>query len=268
MGTGDWVLALEEQNRVVWSRTAATYASAAESMTGEAVEPLLDAAGVGRGTELLDVGTGPGTLIGPALRRGAVVVGVDLSASMVEVARHRFPGVDVRVGTASELPFPGESFDAVSLAFCVLVLPEPARALAEACRVLRPGGRIGLTIWASSGLEAMAVGGAAVGELGVPAPDWSAAPLFGAEPDVLVRALSDAGFEQPFARTLDVVIRVGTSEPLVEHFARVFDLDAHGSELRAQLAAKIDTALTTCRDSTGVASLANPAILAAARKPR
>jgi hypothetical protein len=40
----DWVQALEDQNRAVWSRTAPTYATAAELMTGAVVEPLLDAA--------------------------------------------------------------------------------------------------------------------------------------------------------------------------------------------------------------------------------
>jgi ubiquinone/menaquinone biosynthesis C-methylase UbiE len=96
--------------------------------------------GVGNGTELRDVGTGPGTVIGPARHRGATVVGVDLSEAMVDAARRRHPGVDVQVGNASALPFPDASFDAVSFGLCVLVLPEPDRALAEARRVLRPGG--------------------------------------------------------------------------------------------------------------------------------
>ena len=163
---------LEAQNVAVWSRTASSYAVAAEVMTAPAAEPLLDAAGVGRGTALLDVGTGPGTVIGAAVRRAARVVGIDLSEAMVAAAQSRFPGVDVRVGNASalpfdSLPFDSMSFDSVSFAFCLLVLPEPDRALAEALRVLRPGGRVGLTSWASSGLEAMEVGGGAVAELGV-----------------------------------------------------------------------------------------------------
>jgi ubiquinone/menaquinone biosynthesis C-methylase UbiE len=267
MNTKDWIHALEDQNDKVWSRTAPTYATAAEVMSGLAIEPLLDAAGVGRGTKLLDVGTGPGTVVGPALRRGATVVAVDACQAMVEAARARHPGVDIRVASAAELPFPPQSFDAVSLGFCLLVLPEPARALREARRVLRPGGRVALTSWAPSGLEAMAVGGAAVADFDMPAPDFSRAPLFGVESPVLADALSDAGFEQPFARTLDLVVNVTSPDPLVEHFARVLDLDSYGSDLRTRLAQRLETELAGRRDKDGVARLSNPAILALARAP-
>jgi SAM-dependent methyltransferase len=186
---------------------------------------------------------------------------------MVEAAHVRHPGVDIRVATATELPFSSRSFDAVSLAFCLLVLPEPARALREARRVLRPGGRVALTSWAPSGLEAMAVGGAAIADFDVPAPDFSRAPLFGVESGVLVDALSDAGFEQPFARTMDLVVNLTGPDPLVEHFAQMFDLDSHGSDLRTRLAQSLETELARRRDKDGVARLPNPAILALACAP-
>jgi hypothetical protein len=113
----------------------------------------------------------------------------------------------------------------------------------------------------------MAVGGAAIADLDVPAPDFSPAPLFGVEPAVLADALSDAGFEQAFARTLDLVAALTDPDPLVEHFARVCDLDTHGPDLRARLAQSVEAELTRRRDRDGVARLPNPAILALARAP-
>jgi hypothetical protein len=133
--------------------------------------------------------------------------------------------------------------------------------------VLRPAGRIGFTIWAPRDLEAMSIGGAAIAELGVAGPDWTRAPLFGVEPPVLVEALIAARFEQPFARVLDVVIHLTGPEPLVEHFATVFDLDSYGDDFRSRLSARMETEIASRRDGAGTASLHNAAILAAARKP-
>jgi hypothetical protein len=118
-----------------------------------------------------------------------------------------------------------------------------------------------MTIWAASGLEVMALG-AAVAELAVSSPDWSTAPLFAVDGDDLIQALLVAGFEQSFARTVEVLIPVRSAEPLVEHFTQVFDLD---SERRAELARRIEASLAERRDLTGVALLPNPAVLAAAR---
>ena len=65
---------LKADNREVWGRMAANYATTFEVLTREAAPALLDGAGVGRGTDLLDVGTGPGTLIGPASVMARTVV--------------------------------------------------------------------------------------------------------------------------------------------------------------------------------------------------
>ena len=98
-----------------WDRCAPTYATGFESLTSGATTALLDLAGVGRGTAVLDIGTGPGTLIGPALERGATVSGIDLAPAMVATARRRHPGVTVDVGDASSMTHPDASFDAVTI---------------------------------------------------------------------------------------------------------------------------------------------------------
>jgi SAM-dependent methyltransferase len=71
--------------------------------------------------------------------------GIDAAASLVDVARVRTPGADLRVGTMFELPWDDESFDAVTAINGIWGGCEAA--LDEAHRVLKPGGRIGLSFW-------------------------------------------------------------------------------------------------------------------------
>lgn len=95
---------------------------------------------------VLEVGCGVGALL-PHLQHAAprsVIVGLDRAEGMVALAPGDFP---VLVGDAVHLPFSDASFDALVMAFMLFHLPRPAAGLAEARRVLRPGGRIGLLTW-------------------------------------------------------------------------------------------------------------------------
>jgi SAM-dependent methyltransferase len=104
------------------------------------------------GDRVLDVGCGNGRAY--ALLRGETFdyVGVDNSAELVRLARERYPDLlaEWRVGSILELPFEGGDFDVVA-AFAVLHhIPSRAfrlKALAEAYRVLRPGGQFMMTNW-------------------------------------------------------------------------------------------------------------------------
>ena len=82
-----------------------------------------------------------------AAQRGASVVAVDFSEAMLAEARRHHPAIDFRTGDAEALPFPEASFDAVVMSFGLLHLARPDQALAEAHRVLRPGGRLAFTVW-------------------------------------------------------------------------------------------------------------------------
>ena len=110
---------------------------------------LLDAAGVGPGHHVLDAGTGPGTVAALADARGAVVVAVDAEPDMLRLARRRVPGVEVRQATLPQLPFAARSFDAAVANFVVNHVGDPVAAVVELRRVVRPGGRIAVTIWPS-----------------------------------------------------------------------------------------------------------------------
>lgn len=96
---------------------------------------------------VLDVATGPaGVAVEVTERSAARVVGVDITASMLEqarvvVARHRLGDrIGLARASAEELPFADGAFDAVTSAYLLRYVGEPAAVLAELARVLRPGG--------------------------------------------------------------------------------------------------------------------------------
>lgn len=129
------------------TKEAAAYDALAGRVTSPVADHLLDAVGVGAGTRLLDVATGPGYAAAKASERGADAVGLDFSETMLDHARAHVPGVEFVLGDATALPFEDGTFDAVVAAFVLLHLAAPERAVAEAARVLRPGGRAAFTVW-------------------------------------------------------------------------------------------------------------------------
>ena len=103
------------------------------------------------GMRLLDAGCGPGTItlgLAAAVAPGEVV-GLERSPALVEQARalaaeRGVANVRFEVGDAQALPFPDGSFDAAFESAVLEHVPDPARAVAELRRVLRPGGVVGL----------------------------------------------------------------------------------------------------------------------------
>lgn len=89
---------------------------------------------------LLEIGVGPGFHL--PLYRGHAITAIDCAARMVAGSRRRLPGADIRKMDGEELDFPDASFDYVALFHVLSVTARPAAMLAEAHRVLRPGGRL------------------------------------------------------------------------------------------------------------------------------
>jgi SAM-dependent methyltransferase len=139
-----------EFERAGWARAAASYADSFETISRLFAKPLLDAVGARPGSKLLDVACGSGLITSAAAAAGAQAEGVDFSPEMVSAAKERFPQLAFRQADAEALPFADETFDAVAIGFGVHHFPFPVRALAEARRVLRVGGRVGFTVWAST----------------------------------------------------------------------------------------------------------------------
>lgn len=202
-----------------WQRVSRQYHDTFQGLTRQAVGPLLDAAGAGPGARILDVATGPGYVAASAAEWGAHVVGVDFSETMVALARQLHPSIEFVEGDAEELTFPAASFDAVVMNFGLLHFARPERALAEAHRLLRPGGRIAFTVWAKPE-EAVAFGivlGAiqAHGDPNAPLP--AGPPFFRfSDPDECARTLLGVGFVAPAIRTVPQVWRLGSPDALLD----------------------------------------------------
>ncbi|MFW3475247.1 class I SAM-dependent methyltransferase [Streptomyces microflavus] len=94
---------------------------------------------------ILDIACGTGIVTGRLLRPGRTVVGVDRSPGMLGLAGRRVPGGVVR-GDATRLPFASDAVDAVVIVWLLHLLPHPEPVLAEAARVLRPGGVLITTV--------------------------------------------------------------------------------------------------------------------------
>lgn len=116
------------------------------------VEPVLDAAGVRAGDDVLDVACGTGVVaravadrVGPTGR----VTGLDLNPAMLDVARRIAPEIHWHQGDAAALPFEDEVFDVVTCQAAIFFFPDPAGALSEMRRVTRPGGRVVLQSFSS-----------------------------------------------------------------------------------------------------------------------
>ncbi|SDY21512.1 Ubiquinone/menaquinone biosynthesis C-methylase UbiE [Micromonospora pattaloongensis] len=94
------------------------------------------------GATVIDVGCGTGRAVAELAQHGARAIGVDLDPAMLAAARSRFPDIDVRAADATDLPLADGQAHGYRADKVYHVLPEPPAALAEARRVLAPGGRI------------------------------------------------------------------------------------------------------------------------------
>lgn len=180
-----------------WDAKAGAYGDYAAKVTRQVVEQVLGAARVRQGAQLLDIASGPGYVAGAAVARGATALGVDFAPSMVAVASKNYPDAEFRLGDAEALDFPDGNFDAVTCAFGIGHLANPDKAVFEAFRVLRPGGRYAFSWWCSPEKhEFFALVQNAVkahGNLNVPLPPAPSNFRF-SDPEECRRVLDAAGF--------------------------------------------------------------------------
>jgi ubiquinone/menaquinone biosynthesis C-methylase UbiE len=94
----------------------------------------------GRGKDILEVGCGTGLLLERFARFARKAEGIDLSPGMLEKAQAR--GLTVKEGSATDIPYPDNSFDVVCSYKVLAHVPDIGKALSEMARVTRPGGTI------------------------------------------------------------------------------------------------------------------------------
>lgn len=132
---------------------AGTYAAAFANATRLVATELADSVEAHEGMHVLDLCSGHGVVAAELIARGAEVTGLDFSAAMVSLAETAVPEAMFVQGDAMAMAFADASFEAVTIGFGVPHFPDPGRGLAEAARVLKPGGRLAFSIWYGGGAD-------------------------------------------------------------------------------------------------------------------
>lgn len=257
---------IAEMQRPIWNRGAETYAEAFAGNVNQGIAPTLDGAGVGAGTRVLDVATGPGILAAAAAERGATATGVDFAADMIAVARRTHPGIAFEVADASDLPFDDASFDAAVMGFALFLMAEPDAVLREVRRVLVSRGRACFSLWdwPVAGFDvfysAMAKYFPQESIVGEP-------PLMGvSDRELLAEKLERAGFAEAKVEPLPIVWELAEPMQLFDALATLRDFsslsDGTLREFRAEVAAG-----ARAYERDGRCSVPFPALLLSGTKP-
>lgn len=145
------------ENAARWDRIRSLYID--EAQVERALLELLPAEGL---RDFVDVGTGTGRILELVAPRVERAVGVDLSREMLSIARAHIEkaglrNASVRHGDMYQLPWPAGSFDAATIHQVLHFADEPAAAIAEVARILRPGGTLVIVDFAPHDLEYLRV---------------------------------------------------------------------------------------------------------------
>jgi SAM-dependent methyltransferase len=121
--------------------------AASEDQQVPTYEEALRRVGLERGQRVLDIGCGVGTFLRLVSDRGGVPFGIDASEKLIELARGRLPGADLRVGEMEDLPYDDGSFDLVTGFNSFFFADDMVAALREAGRVAKPGAPVVIQVW-------------------------------------------------------------------------------------------------------------------------
>jgi SAM-dependent methyltransferase len=187
----------------LWGAAAEDWAELQEPSGAPLYEAAFDAMGVGDGTGLLDAGCGAGYALQLAVKRGAVVSGIDASAGLLRVARVRVPEADLRDGDLEALPYDDGSFDAVTAFNSVQYATDPVHALGELKRVARRGAPVAVASWGNPDRCEARVLIAAMGSLLPPPPPGAGGPFALASPGALEAFVESAGLTAEHAFEVD-----------------------------------------------------------------
>jgi ubiquinone/menaquinone biosynthesis C-methylase UbiE len=263
-----------------FDRIAPVYDSWAGGQHARVAARLVELAAPQRGEHALDVGTGTGLvahLVAPKASPGHVI-GIDLSDRMLSIARAK-AGKNLQfLGMAAErLVFKPATFDLVTMGEALAYLADPADALAEAHRVLRPGGRLAVSCLRRS-LSTRAQDLFFQGLAPLARRHYLILPRYGSErarfgePDVLPTLLGAAGFEA--ARLTEMVTggRTQDAREWTDLMAGAGPLPytlirSLGPRYRTELEAEVESAMASLGDPDEAFRYHHSYLLAVAQKP-
>lgn len=190
-----------------------------KAIFGPLAAATLDVVALSTSDRVLDVACGTGIMarmvrqrLGPATR----IAGADLNEAMIDTARALTTGdpggFDWRVADAASLPFGDASFTVVFCQQGIQFFPDEAAALAEMHRVLQPGGRLVLSVWAGASDFFVAMADALSSHVGARLGEQSLAPFAYDGPERLPDILRQAGFDDVSIRTISVDRVIETPE--------------------------------------------------------
>lgn len=253
---------------------AADYVGLFSKVPEQAVGPMLEAVDPGPGEWALDLCCGQGAVARALAETGCTVVGIDFSKEMLALARSRVVGAAFVEADAQQLPFGDRQFDIVVSNVGIPHVPDQGLALAEARRVLRPGGRFAMTAWCGpDDSPCMRTLFTAIRAHGSPRVSLPIAPDFHqfAQERFAGETLRSLGFLNVRTRRVDCVLALESPEQLWDVFARA---TARAAALLAaqppDCRSAIRTALTAAvREQYGVEGgwrLSMPAMLTSASR--
>lgn len=199
----------------LWGARAREWADFQESSFRPLYQAAYDAAGIRSAAAVLDVGCGAGLALQVATEKGAKVSGLDAAAGLIEIARERSPGADVRIGEIEELPFKEHAFDIVSGFNSFQYAANPVKALTEAKRVAKSGGHVVIAVWGAADKCELAGYIAALGKLLPPPPPGSGGPFALSAPGALEELVGKAGLKPDGAHTVTTTMSFRDEQMMV-----------------------------------------------------
>lgn len=177
----------------LWGRSPQAWATIQEATGQAGYDHALQLLQLTRAHQLLDIGCGSGLFCSEASRFTSHVTGFDATPELLDEARKRAPALTFLAGEMEELPFPDAQFDVVTGFNSFQYAADVPKALADAARILKPGGKLIAMIWGNKADCEAAAYLAAVGSQLPPPPPGAPGPFALSEDQRLEKALQGAG---------------------------------------------------------------------------
>lgn len=264
--------------RTGFNRIATRYADGAP-LRASLQAALLDATRLSPGEHVLDLAAGPGLLARDAARQvlpGGWVLASDIAESMLAEGQRRardeaLPDLLAAACDAEHLSFADASFDVALIGLGLFIFPQPEKALAELHRVLRPGGRVALSVWGPrEAVPLIARAQDCIARL-LPAPKVPRPSVFRlGEADALAALLGQAGFGEVNITPHTFTCRFANAD---DYWQAFLDLAGGAAEslsrlpeaMQARLRAEVASEIASHREADGFA-IESTVLIASARR--